>query len=48
MGTPMEGAVLVRSVAFYAPEIGQSLASAEQDCCNQMAQQIVNMMECGW
>jgi hypothetical protein len=47
-GTPMEGAVLVRSVATYAPEIGQSLLSAQQNNCNYMAQQIVNMMECSW
>jgi hypothetical protein len=45
---PLAGSVLVRSVASYVPEIGQSLASAEQDNCNFMAQQIVNMMESGW
>jgi hypothetical protein len=45
---PLAGSVMVRSVASYTPEIGQSLATAEQDNCNQMAQQIVNMMESGW
>lgn len=47
-GIPLMGSVFVRSVAYYAEELGQSLATAEQDNCNQMAQQIVNMMECGW
>src|SRR5262249_44647945 len=40
--------VLVRSVAYYRPEIGQSLATAEQDNVNQMAEQIVSMMEIPW
>ncbi len=40
--------VLVRSVAYYRPEIGQSLATAQQDNCNNMAQQIVQMMETAW
>ena len=48
MPTSLLGAVLVRSTASYAPEIGQSLATAVQDNCNMMAQQIVNMMESGW
>src|SRR6185437_2291038 len=33
------GGVIIRSVAYYAPEIGQSLATAQQDNCNMMAQQ---------
>ena len=40
--------VLVRSVASYAPELGQSLATAQQDNCNLMAQQIIQMMESAW
>jgi hypothetical protein len=40
--------VLVRSIAYYRPEIGQSLATAQQDNCNKMAEQIINMMECAW
>jgi hypothetical protein len=46
--TSLKGGVLVRSTASYAPEIGQSLATAQQDNCNMMAQQIVNMMERSW
>ncbi|HTU19062.1 MAG TPA: LPS assembly lipoprotein LptE [Gemmataceae bacterium] len=40
--------VLVRSIAYYAPEIGQSLATAQQDNCTSMALQIIDMMEVGW
>jgi hypothetical protein len=42
------GSVLVRSIAHYRPEIGESLATAEQRNCESMAQQIVNMMEVPW
>jgi hypothetical protein len=42
------GGVLVRSIAFYRPEIGQSLATAQQDNCQRLAEQIVNMMEKAW
>jgi hypothetical protein len=42
------GAVLVRSVAHYRPEIGESLATAQQMNCDRMAEQIVNMMETAW
>jgi hypothetical protein len=42
------GAVMVRSVAYYRPEIGESLATAQQSNCRDMAQQIVNMMEVAW
>jgi hypothetical protein len=42
------GSVLVRSVAYYRPEIGESLATAQQWNCLNMAQQIVNMMEVAW
>lgn len=42
------GAVMVRSVAHYRPEIGESLATAQQWNCQSMAQQIVNMMEVAW
>jgi hypothetical protein len=44
----MMGAVLVRSIANYRPEIGESLATAEQRNCLSLAQQIVNMMEVAW
>jgi hypothetical protein len=40
--------VLVRSVAFYRPELGQSISTAQQDNVNQMAQRIVEMMEAPW
>jgi hypothetical protein len=42
------GGVLVRSIAYYRPEIGESLATAQQWNCKSMAQQIVNMMEVAW
>jgi len=32
----------------FAPEIGQSLATANQDAVQQMAKRIVNMMEMPW
>ncbi|MHB1424814.1 MAG: LPS assembly lipoprotein LptE [Gemmataceae bacterium] len=44
----MAGSVLVRSIAYYRPEIGESLATAQQTNCINMAQQIVNMMEVAW
>jgi len=44
----MAGSVLVRSVAHYRPEIGESLATAQQMNCDRMAEQIVNMMETAW
>jgi hypothetical protein len=47
IAVPLEG-VLVRSIANYRPEIGESLATAQQTNCNRMAEQIVNMMECAW
>jgi hypothetical protein len=42
------GGVLVRSLAYYRPEIGESLATAQQTNCQRMAEQIVNMMEMAW
>jgi hypothetical protein len=42
------GGVLVRSLGYYRPEIGESLATAQQWNCQSMAQQIVNMMEVAW
>lgn len=47
MAMGFQGA-LVRSIAYYRPEIGQSLATAQQNNCNLMAQQIINMMEQAW
>jgi hypothetical protein len=40
--------VLVRSVAHYRPEIGESVATAQLTNCQRMAEQIVNMMEVAW
>lgn len=39
---------LVRSVAYYRPEIGQSISTAMQDNVNGMAERIVAMMEVPW
>ena len=36
------------SLASYAPETGQSLATATQDAVNQLAKDIVSMMEAPW
>lgn len=40
--------VSLRSQADFAPEVGQSLATAMQQSINQMARQIVNLMETPW
>lgn len=48
LGNSMLDAVLVRSVAHYRPEIGESIATAEWINCQRMAEQIVNMMEVAW
>ncbi len=40
--------VLVRSLAYYRPELGQSISTAQQDNVNRMADQIVSMMEVPW
>ncbi len=45
--SPVLGA-LVRSVAHFRPEIGESLSTAEQKNVNRMAEQIVSMMEIPW
>jgi hypothetical protein len=34
--------------AEFAPEVGQSLATADQTAIDRMAREIVNMMEMGW
>lgn len=47
-GADLIGAVLVRSVAHYREEIGESLATAQLMNCQRMAEQIVNMMEVTW
>jgi hypothetical protein len=36
------------SQAEYAPEVGQSLATAESEAVNRLARSIVNMMETPW
>ncbi|MFM9965166.1 MAG: LPS assembly lipoprotein LptE [Planctomycetaceae bacterium] len=38
----------LRSQADFAPEVGQSLATATQQSINQLARQIVNLMETAW
>lgn len=38
----------LRTQAEFAPEVGQSLATAMQQSINQMARQIVNLMETPW
>jgi hypothetical protein len=40
--------VIVQSTASFAPELGQSITSAEQANINRLATQIVNMMEMPW
>ena len=40
--------ISLRSQADFAPEVGQSLATAMQQSINQMARQIVNLMETPW
>lgn len=39
---------LVRSVAHFRPELGESLATAQKKNFDRMAEQIVNMMETPW
>ena len=41
-------AIPIVGQAEFAPEIGQSLATATQDVTERMARQIVNMMETPW
>lgn len=38
----------LRSQAEFAPEVGQSLATAMQQSINQLARQVVNLMETPW
>jgi hypothetical protein len=42
------GAVLVQRSATFVPELGQSFATAKQKVVNEMAQQMVNVMELAW
>ncbi len=39
---------LVRSVASYKPELGESISTAQQRNCDRMAIQIISMMENPW
>jgi hypothetical protein len=39
---------LVRSIAHYRPELGESISTAQQANVNRMAIQIVSMMEAPW
>ncbi len=41
-------AIPLTGQAEFAPEIGQSLATATQDATNRLAKQIVNMLETPW
>lgn len=41
-------AIPVQGLAEFAPEVGQSLATATQDATDRLARQIVNMMEVPW
>jgi hypothetical protein len=48
-GPPLpEPKTLVQSLGNFRPELGQSLASAEQEMVDRMAVQIVSMMERPW
>jgi hypothetical protein len=40
--------VLVRSIAHFRPELGESISTAQQKNINRMAEQIVSMMEKPW
>lgn len=40
--------IALRSQAAFAPEVGPSLATAMQQSLNQLARQIVNLMETPW
>jgi hypothetical protein len=40
--------IVVAKTATYAPELGQSFATARQKVINDVAVHIVNMMECPW
>jgi len=40
--------VHLESQASFAPELGHSLATAEHDAVNQLAEQITNLMEIPW
>lgn len=40
--------VALRSQADFAPEVGQSLATASQQSLNQLARQVVDLMESPW
>lgn len=42
------GMAALRSQAEFAPEVGQSLATATQQSLNQMARQVVDLMETPW
>jgi hypothetical protein len=47
-GRTSSSAVPVTRAVQYAPELGQSFATAAQDVVDQLAKQIVNMMEEPW
>ncbi|HVU88266.1 MAG TPA: LptE family protein [Pirellulales bacterium] len=47
--TPLPGTVAnINQTADVVPEVGQSIATAQQDVCNRLAYQIVSMMETPW
>ena len=45
---PTPGPVVVSSVASFVPEVGESITTARQKNINQLAVQIVSMMEKPW
>jgi hypothetical protein len=46
--TPPWAYQLVRSVAYFRPELGESISTAEQRNVDRMAIQIISMMEAPW
>jgi hypothetical protein len=45
---PFGPGIVIRSTGTYIPELGQSITTAEQRVCYNIAVQIVNMMEKAW
>ena len=45
---PAPPPILLSTTGDFTPELGQSIASAQQTCVDRMAVQIINMMEKPW
>ena len=45
---PVAGTSGLLATATFAPEVGQSLATAEQGAVDQLAREVVNVMEVPW